>query len=133
MLASHYDIHICLLIILRQNLEKNCSKEQDFNCTFAALAKNRHKNRYQKFLPRMNIKLLHIYSLLVILDIADSARVIIPQLDGNSYYINFCYIDVSVELHPCVFYRFQQRTMIEAKHFWQDLDQCTQQEVIFGQ
>ena len=31
-------------------------------------------------------------------DVADSARVIIPQLDGNSYYINFCYIDVSVKL-----------------------------------
>ena len=29
--------------------------------------------------------------------IADSARVIIPHLDGDSDYINFCYIDVSMK------------------------------------
>ena len=35
---------------------------------------------------------------------ADTARVIIPQLDGNSDYINFCFIDVSIKaIHvgPC--------------------------------
>ena len=43
-----------------------------------------------------------------ILDVADSARVVIPQLDGNSYYINFCYIDVSVTLHALHLLRFDK-------------------------
>ena len=30
--------------------------------------------------------------------VADSARVVIPKLDGNSDYINFCYINVSIRL-----------------------------------
>ena len=36
---------------------------------------------------------------LFILDTADTARVIVPQLDGYSDYINFCYIDVSIYQH----------------------------------
>ena len=39
--------------------------------------------------------LIHLF----ILNAADTARVIIPQLDGYSDYINFCYIDVSISTY----------------------------------
>ena len=39
--------------------------------------------------------LIHLF----IIDTADTARVIIPQLDGYSDYINFCYIDVSISTY----------------------------------
>lgn len=86
---------ICLLIIFHQNLEKNSSSEQDFTYTEAVLPKNRSKNRHQKLLPRKNIDWFTCHYPLV--NIADSTRVIIPQIDGKSYYINFCYIDVSIK------------------------------------
>ena len=35
--------------------------------------------------------------LLSTVDIADTARVILPQIDGDSDYINFCYIDVIIK------------------------------------
>ena len=45
-------------------------------------------------MKNINFVLVH----LIIVDIADTARVIIPRLDGHSDYINFCYIDVSIYL-----------------------------------
>lgn len=44
-----------------------------------------------------NVNLLG-YWLLSIVDLADASRVILQQLDGNSDYVNFCYIDVSTKL-----------------------------------
>ena len=43
--------------------------------------------------------LIHLF----ILDTADTARVIVPQLDGYSDYINFCYIDVSISTYVCTY------------------------------
>ena len=61
----------------------------------AVSSKNKNKNRQQKLLPRKNVELT-VDILAFIMDIADTARVIIPQLEGNSDYINFCFIDVSI-------------------------------------
>ena len=78
-----------------QNLERDSSKEQDFKYTEAILLKNSNKNRNQKPLPRKNLCKFFSLALLSIVYVADTSRVILPQLDGDSDYINFCYIDVS--------------------------------------
>ena len=118
-----------MYIISHQNLESDSSKEQDFK--YVQAGKNHSKNRCQKFLPRKNTNLI-VYWLSSIVDIADSARVVIPKLDGNSDYINFCYIDVGIKLYCAINGLYFNRVMIKAKHFWLDLDPCSQQPVIFG-
>ena len=86
--------HVYLIL---QNLARNSSKEQDFRYEAARSSRNQNKNRFQEFLPRMkNINFVLLD--LIVVDIADTARVIIPRLDGHSDYINFCYIDVSIYL-----------------------------------
>ena len=44
-----------------------------------------------------NVNLLGYWSLSIV-DLADASRVILQQLDGDSDYVNFCYIDVSTKL-----------------------------------
>lgn len=66
----------------------------------AVSPKNKTKNRSQKLLPR-KIFNLSIF-ILSVTYAADTARVIIPQLDGNSDYINFCFIDVSTKPYKVI-------------------------------
>ncbi|XP_065918174.1 receptor-type tyrosine-protein phosphatase S-like [Dysidea avara] len=58
-----------------EKLVRNSSKESDFTYVAAVSSKNKSKNRCKQFLP------------------PESARVIVPQYDGSSDYINFCFVD----------------------------------------
>ena len=63
--------------------------------------KNHTKNRNQKPLPRKNVQIYYFTYYHLWLYTADSSRVAIPHLNGDSDYINFCYIDVSVKHISC--------------------------------
>ncbi|XP_065917567.1 receptor-type tyrosine-protein phosphatase S-like [Dysidea avara] len=58
-----------------EKLDRNSSKESDFTYVAVVSSKNKSKNRCKQFLP------------------PEPARVIVPQYDGSSDYINFCFVD----------------------------------------
>ena len=98
----------------------------------AVSPKNKNKNRCQKLLPRKYI--VYQFVCLVYVDVADTARVTLPQLDGNSDYINFCFIDVSSVYHVGQYdVLIVYRVIVKSKHFRLGLDPCNQQPLIFGQ
>ena len=72
---------------------KNHSSEEDGECV---LPTNHGQNYHQNSLPRKEMYMFaNSIILLSYVDTADSAKVIILQIDGKSYYTNFCYINVS--------------------------------------
>ena len=71
---------------------------QDFLHTQQPDYQNEDKNRSKTLLPhKYSINDFISLLLLSTVDIADTARVILPQIDGDLDYINFCYINVIIK------------------------------------